>query len=87
MKTDNIEDIKKKIDDIYGVTTYWVDDGFGFQKNIHEFNVNINNDRYNVMYINKKDNKFSILLNVTFDEMLKEIDKHLKRKIYQIRLF
>lgn len=30
MKTDNIEDIKKKIDDIYGVTTYWVDDGFGF---------------------------------------------------------
>lgn len=87
MKTDNIEDIKKKIDDIYGVTTYWVDDGFGFQKNIHEFNVNINNNRYNVMYINKKDNKFSILLNVTFDEMLKEIDKHLKRKIYQIRLF
>lgn len=87
MKTDNIEDIKKKIDDIYGVTTYWVDDGFCFQKNIHEFNVNINNDRYNVMYINKKDNKFSILLNVTFDEMLKEIDKHLKRKIYQIRLF
>lgn len=87
MKTDNIEDIKKKIDDIYGVTTYWVDDGFCFQKNIHEFNVNINNDRYNVMYINKKDNKFSILLNVTFDEILKEIDKHLKRKIYQIRLF
>lgn len=87
MKTDNIEDIKKKIDDIYGVTTYWVDDGFGFQKNIHEFNVNINNNRYNVMYINKKDNKFSILLNVTFDEMLKEIDKHLKRKIYQMRLF
>lgn len=87
MKTDNIEDIKNKIDDIYGVTTYWVDDGFGFQKNIHEFNVNINGNRYNVMYINKKDNKFSILLNVTFDEMLKEIDKHLKRKIYQIRLF
>lgn len=87
MKTDNIEDIKKKIDDIYGVTTYFVDDGFGFQKNIHEFNVNINNNRYNVMYINKKDNKFSILINVTFDEMLKEIDKHLKRKIYQIRLF
>ena len=87
MKTDNIEDIKKKIDDIYGVTTYWVDDGFGFQNGIHEFNVNINSNRYNIMYINKKDNKFSILLNVTFDEMLKEIDKHLKRKIYQIRLF
>lgn len=87
MKTDNIEDIKNKIDDIYGVTTYWVDDGFGFQKNIHEFNVNIVNKRYLLMYRNKKDNFGFCFSYDTLDEMLKEIDKYIKRYIHQMRLF
>lgn len=87
MKTDNIEDIKNKIDDIYGVTTYWVDDGFGFQKSIHEFNVKIVNKRYSLMYRNKKDNSGFCFSYDTLDEMLKEIDKHIKRYIHQMRLF
>ena len=43
MNQNEIEEIKHQIDDMYDVSTHWIEGGFTFSKGIHEFDVFIFN--------------------------------------------
>lgn len=91
MNQNEIEEIKHQIDDMYDVSTHWIEGGFTFSKGIHEFNVFIFNvlldNGYLLMYRNKKDNSGFSLSYRTSEEMFKKIDEYIKREPKQMKLF
>ena len=86
-----MEEIIHQIDDMYDVSTHWIEGGFTFSKGIHEFNVFIFNvleeNGYLLMYRNKKDNSYFSLSYRTLEEMFKKIDEYIKREPKQMKLF